>query len=340
MLLKKTFAPLVAILIIAFALVSPSSLVAAQASPSAGSGQALEIGPPVVSISGDPGQTLQTTISLRDVSPSDLYVTNQVNDFEANGEDGTPKVILDGTTSPFSIKTWLRTIAPLTLKARQIKSVKVTIDIPKDASPGGYYGIIRFTGTPPDLSGTGVSLNASLGSLIFVKVNGDAKEALSIEDFSTSAGGKTSSIHQSLPLTVSERIKNTGNTFEQPTGLVTVKDMFNKTIATLPVNADQRLILSASTRKFDQTLDSSVVGNKLLFGKYTASFEMDYGTSATKLTKTITFWIIPYTLIAIIIAALIIAFFVFRYLIGRYNRIIVGRATGTPVKKAVKRRRK
>ncbi len=331
---RKKFLPLVGVFITVFALISPV-IVAAQ---STGGGQALEIGPPVISISGNPGTTVETTISLRDVSTTDLYITGQINDFEANGEDGTPKVILDDTTTPYSFKSWVKPISPLTLKPKQIKTIKISISIPANASPGGYYGIVRFTGVPPELEGSGVALNASLGSLIFLKVNGQAKEELSLTEFSANAGGGASSLLEGAPLTFVQRIKNTGNTFEQPVGLVTVKDMFGKVIATLPVNSETRLILSDSTRKFEQKLDSSVIGNKVLFGKYTAELTV-YGSNNTELKKEITIWIIPYKLIGGAIIALIVVFFVLRFLIRRYNRMIVGRATGTKAAKKSRRRK-
>lgn len=334
MLKRKTFLTLLAVFVSLIAVLQPTAFVAAQ---QAGSGQALEIGPPVVSISGDPGESVVATISLRDVSASDLYVTGQVNDFEANGEDGTPKVILDGTDSPYSFKDWVRTIPATTLKSKQIKTIKITIDIPRDASPGGYYGIIRFTGVPPELEGSGVSLNASLGSLVFLKVNGQTKEELSVIEFSANTGRKASGILEGAPITFVERIKNTGNTFEQPTGLVTIKDMFGKTVATLPINEEQRLILSDSTRKFEQKLDKSVIGDRVLFGKYTADLVLNYGTSSSEIKQSISIWVIPYKLIGFAIVALIVLFFVFRYLIRRYNRMIVGRATGTRKKKSRRR---
>lgn len=333
MIRRNALLSLSSVLITAIALLAPSSLAAAQA---AGTGQALEIGPPVISITGDPGQSLSTNISLRDVSASDLYVTSQVNDFEAGGEDGTPKVILDNSVSPFSIKNWIPPITPSTLKSRQVKTIKVAINIPINAAPGGYYGIIRFTGVPPELKGSsGVSLNASLGSLVFIKVSGQAKEQINIEEFSVNSGdGQATSLLQGKPITFVQRVKNTGNTFEQPTGIVTIKDMFGKTVATLQVNSEQRLVLSDSTRKFEQKLDDSVIGNKILFGKYTADFTLTYGGSSTEIKQSISFWVIPYTLIAVIIIALIIAFFALRLFIQRYNRMIVGKATGvTRIKK-------
>ena len=318
-----------------------STLIAPIASAQSNGGQALEIGPPVVNLSADPGQTITTSISIRDVSTTSLIVTNEINDFIANGEDGTPQVVLDQTVqSPYSIRSWITPIDQLTLKPKEIKSIPLTISVPNGAAPGGYYGIVRFTGTPPDLEGTGVSLSASLGSLIFLRVNGDAKEQMSIEQFYANDGTKEQSLFEFKPITLSVRLKNNGNIYEQPTGLVTVKNMFGKAIATLPVNDAQRTILPDSTRKFDQLLDSTVVGDGLMFGHYTADVTVKYGSSGQSITTTTGFWVIPFKLIIAGVVLLIVAFFIFRFLIRRYNNVIVAKATGVkPAKKAKKPRK-
>ncbi len=329
---------LIAISVVSVAL---STLIAPLASAQSTGGQALEIGPPVVNLSADPGQTITTSISIRDVSTSSLIVTNEINDFIANGEDGTPQVVLDQTIqSPYSIRSWITPIDQLTLKPKEIKSIPLTVSVPSNAAPGGYYGIVRFTGTPPDLEGTGVSLSASLGSLIFLRVNGDAKEQISIEQFYTNDGTSERSLFEFKPVTLTARLKNTGNIYEQPTGLVTVKNMFGKAIATLPVNDGQRTILPDSTRKFDQLLDSTVVGDGMMFGYYTADLTIKYGSSGQTINASTSFWVIPFKLILAGVILLIAAFFVFRFLIRRYNTALIARATGVkPVKKAKKPRK-
>lgn len=301
----------------------------------AGTGQALEIAPPVISLTADPGQTITTNISLRDISSGDLLVTNEVNDFVAGGEDGTPRVILDEDSSnPYSLKSWITTIPQILLKPKEIKSIKVTISVPANASPGGYFGVIRFTGTPPELEGTGVSLSASLGSLILIKINGDAKEQLAIEDFYVANGDSKGSLFEATPLNFVERIKNTGNIQEQPAGLVTIKDMFGNVVATLPVNQPPRDILPDSIRKFEQPLDSSVIGNRILFGYYTASLDVTYGAEKQTLTSSTSFWIIPYKLIGLVIVLLIVGFLGLRFAIRRYNRHIIAKAKSSkPTKK-------
>lgn len=316
--------------------ISPS----AQAQSGNGGGQALEIGPPVLNLSANPGQVITSSISIRDVSTIDLVVTNQINDFAANGEDGTPQVILDNDEeSPFSIRSWIQPLDQITLKSKQVKSIPLTIFVPETAAPGGYYGIVRFTGTPVGVEGNGVSLNASLGTLIFIRVNGEAKEQLSIEEFFANSEGFQYPLYEFKPITLSVRVKNTGNIYEQPRGLITVKDMFGKPVVTLPVNAEERIILPDSTRKFDQVIDDSAIGSGLMFGHYTAEVVMKYGSNGEEIKSTTSFWVIPYKLILAGVALLVLAFFVFRILIRRYNRSVVERATGVKYQKPVKEKK-
>lgn len=308
-------------------LFAPLSIASAQTAPS-GSGQALEIAPPVINLTANPGQTIVTQISLRDVSSGSLIVSGQVNDFIAGGEDGTPKILLedDGQPNPYSLKGWIAPLPELLLKPKQIKNLPVTISIPANASPGGYYGVIRFTATPPELEGTGVSLSASLGSLILIKVNGDVKESMAIEEFSVKKAGKTATIFESTPIEFVERIKNTGNIHEQPSGQVIVKDMFGKKIAAVNINLPPRNVLPQSIRQFSQPLDSSVLGDKKLFGRYQAELRVTYGTNKEVITSNITFWVIPYRLIGIGIVLLVVGFIALRFMMQRYNRHIIHKA--------------
>lgn len=312
-----------------------TSVVSAQSSN--GNGQGLEIAPPLITLKADPGKTVTAQIQIRDVTNSDLVVTGAINDFVAAGEDGTPKLILDeNEKNPYSIKDWISPLPELTLKPRQILPITVIINVPANAAPGGYYGVVRFTGTPPELKDTGVSLSASLGTLLLLTVNGTPKENLSIEEFSVNKNGGTGTVFESAPLQFVERLKNSGNIHEQPTGLATITDMFGNKVAVVNVYQPPTNILPGSTRKYDQMLDSKTIGNKILFGRYTAELKLTYGTDKKVITQTISFWVIPYTLIGIAIALLIAAFMALRYAIKRYNRHIRNQVLGIQKPKKIK----
>ncbi len=297
---------------------------AATATNPTDSGQALEIAPPVISLTVNPGQITTIPIYLRDISKTRLIVTGEANDFIAAGEDGTPKILLDPTeVSPYSMKNWVKNLPSLNLIPREVKAMTITLAVPQDASPGGHYGVIRFTATPPDLNDTGVSLSASLGALLLITVSGKITENVSVQQFAASKDGHVSSFFESAPFDLVEVFKNNGNIHEQPTGQIIVKDMFGRTFTGVNVNAPPRNVLPGSSRKFTQALDSHAIGTAMMFGRYTADMKITYGSARTVITSTISFWVIPYKIIAAVAIGGVLAFFVLRFVIRRYNRHII-----------------
>lgn len=324
--LSTIFRTIISLFILAFAVSATVHAQTASKVPTgAGPGQALEIGPPVVNLKGDPGQTIKAQISLRNISNNKLIVSNEINDFTANGEDGTPKLLLDSKEpDPNSIIPWISPLPQFNLVPKQIQQLNLTLKIPANASPGGFYGVIRFTGRAPELGDTGVALSASIGALVFVRVNGVAKEAMATEEFFAHAGdNKAAWLFESPPIHFVQRLKNNGNIFEKPTGLVRVKDMFGKEMGATNVNLPQSNVLPNTVRKFTQPFDKSVYGERWLFGKYTAEMEVTYGDNAQKINSTITFWIIPYRLIIAIIVGLIALFFIIRFALKRYTESVL-----------------
>lgn len=317
---SRLLVPVLALLVL-FVMPLTMQVVRGQSQTAGQSGQGLEISPPLLDFKTDPGKTVTANIKLRNITDSTLIAKARIDDFVAQGEEGLPKLLIDqksGESSPYSFKPWVRSIAPLTIASKQQKTIQVVFDVPQDAAPGGHYGVVRFTAAAPEVEDTGVSLSASIGTLVLINVSGDVKESATIEQFfvSHNAGGKPSSFFEQGPLTFVERIKNTGNVHVKPVGEVKVSNTFGKNIATLQVNPKNGNVLPASIRRFEQTMNK-----KLLFGRYTAETNLFYGNNQT-LKQKISFWVIPYKLIALAIGVVILLIF----LIRRYNSHIVKKA--------------
>lgn len=292
------------------------------------SGEALEIAPPLLYLTANPGQSIVAKIYLRDIASGPLLVTGTTDDFIAQGDNGTPKILLHETTpDPYSLKNYVAPIQSLLMQPKQLHILSLLINVPANASPGGHYGVIRFTATPPSLKGSnGVALSASLGALILLTVNGNIIENLTVNQFTASQNGHNSNFFQSAPIQFKEIIKNTGNEHVQPTGLLTITDMFGHKLAVMDINRRQGNVLPASMRQFTQTVNNNVIGNRRMFGRYTATVNLTYGSSKKTLVDTITFWVIPVQEIIILVIVLIVGFFLLRYLIRRYNRHILDKA--------------
>jgi hypothetical protein len=277
-------------------------------------------------VNANPGQTVTLTINLRDITNGPLLVTGTADDFGAKNETGDPEILLNETGSTrYSLKYWIASVPSLTLQSEQMQAISVPIVVPANAEPGGHYGVIRFTGTPTNLNGSGVSLSASLGALVLMRVAGNITERLTNAQFFASQNGHAGSFFEYGPLTLSERIHNVGNVHVQPVGHVSVYNMFGHRIANLAVNSPAGNILPDSIRRFDQTLNQ-----RYLFGRYHATYSVVYGDSKQTLASSMVFWVIPWKLILILLAALVLLVLIVRHSIKRYNRHIIERAKRSP----------
>lgn len=284
-------------------------------------GQGLEISPPLINLKAKPGQQIATQFRIRNVTDLTLVARAQYNDFIAgNEEDGNPKILLDSTSSeisPYTIKDWISTVPEVTLAPSEQKTIDITLNVPANASPGGHYGVIRFTGTPPEVDSSAVALSASIGTLVLVTVEGDIKEDSTIAEIYTSQNGTKRSLFEYGPISITTRFKNSGNVHAQPSGTVVVTNMFGKTVGSYKFNESQSNVLPKSIRKFENKLNK-----KLLFGRYKVQADVVYGADKTIISRSTSFWVIPYKLLAISIGLLVLLVLAVR----RYNKYIIARA--------------
>ena len=315
-----------------------TALVSAQAS-NANAAQGMQISPPRVELNAAKGKTYKIVITVTNVTASDLVYTTAIADFNAANETGSPHIFVNSKLPvTASIRTWVDTIPEFTLKGRKSKVLTMQVAIPDNAEPGGHYGVIKFSGTAPELESTGVGLSASAGVLMFIRVDGAITEKATLASFYTSATqtGKQSSFFENSPIWFITRIKNEGNIHVKPVGDIEVRDMFGGLVTNFPVNKDKANALPSSIRRFDEAkLDKS-----WMIGQYTANLTLGYGTTGQAITSTIKFWVIPYKIILAALLVLITLIYILTRLIKVYNRHIIEKAKNENKKKTKKRHKK
>lgn len=287
---------------------------------SASAANGLEISPALVEVKADKANTYTIEIKVVNVTGSDLFFESFVDDFGAKDESGTPSILLEPNTEPLptSIKSWVSSIPSFNLAPGQERKIQATINVPSDATPGGHYGVIRFSGNPEGEGSGNVSQIASAGTLVLINVNGQVKESLEIASFTPSKNNQPSFFFETGPVLFVSRFTNTGSVHVKPIGQIEVKDTFGNPVGTLPVNEAGGNILPSSTRRFESLLDKS-----WMFGHYTADISIAYGTTGQALVKTISFWVIPWKLVLIGLLVLVTLVYVLRKLIKHYNRYII-----------------
>lgn len=307
---KKILAGLVLVLL---AVLSVSySLVTAQQSSDSASG--LQISPTRTEVTVKPGASDEVTITLKNVTSGNIMAKPEINDFEADNDTGTPRLLTGDSKSPYTIKDFLPTIANVPLKAGESKTIKVPVKIPEGQSPGAYFGAVRFIAEPvsSDQSSEGrqITLTASLAHIVLVSVPGDVQEQLQIESFSAEKDKKTGSLFSSAPNGIALGLKNTGNSFIKPFGTVSIKNFQGKEVYEYEINnTDPRgNVLPGSTRVFHDKAEN--ISSSL--GRYTAVASVSYGSGGEVLVSETVFWVIPTwarILVLIIILAIILAIF-------------------------------
>lgn len=282
----------------------------------------LQISPAVVELNAERGKVYTLNLKVLNVTNSDLKYESSIHDFGAKDESGSPSILADNSLpSSASVRSWIQTLGQFSLKHQEQRGLDVTITIPKDAEPGGHYGVVSLTGTDPQLVGTGVGATATTGLLILIRVDGDIKEKLSLASFTTQHAGKDNQFFEMSPVSFVTRLRNEGNVHVKPVGKIQIRDMFGSQVASLDVNKSAANVLPDSTRRFE-----SVFNKSWLFGRYTAEMIVGYGTKGQVTAATTTFWVIPYKLILIVLAALLTLGFIIYRLIKAYNRRIIKKA--------------
>lgn len=294
-----------------------SSSVGAEATTN--SAQGLELSPTLVELNAVRGGTYNVKIKLRNVTASNLVYSVSANDFNSADETGSPHIILDSKLpATASVVEWIANIPQFSLASQVSKEINAQITIPNNAEPGGHYGVLRFSGSTPEISSTGVGLSASAGVLLLIRVDGNITEKANLASFYSANGNNQSFFFESGPINFVTRINNSGNIHLKPTGTVTLHDMFGGTVSTMSVNSDKANILPNSIRKFESQYDGP-----WMIGRYTADLTLGYGTKGQALTSTISFWVIPYRLILVSLFALVTIIFVLSKFIKVYNRHII-----------------
>lgn len=296
---------------------------------------ALTISPPLMEIDAKPGEVINETIKvIGETEDAGLFYPSIAN-FIAQGEEGNPAFLEDEETK-YSLASWIEIDSTaFALEKHERRVVPFTIRVPKNASPGGHYGVIFFSTQQPPVAGeqrTALGVTGKLGSLILVRVAGDIKEEGRIVEFDTVDKKK---FYNRLPIDFITRFENTGNVHLKPQGEIKIENFFGKQTEKLSINEERRNVLPESIRKFSAAWEKEETApakkadflaelekekKNFALGRYKAILTLgEYGESVKNI------WIIPWRLLSVCLVGLVLILLMSWKLIGKYNRWIAKR---------------
>jgi len=245
--------------------------------------------PPKFELFGNPGDQLTEKIRIRNDSASPMTQEVFVEDFNAAGEEGQVSLDEGESNSPYSLSKWLELeTKDVVLQPGEEKSFSFTINVPRNAEPGGHYASVLFqagASAEPGSGTTGVSQR--VGSLVLLRVSGNVVEKATIETFEAPQYSKQSPVNLTL------RLKNEGNTHIRPQGVIIITNLMGKKVDEIPLEGLNAL--PGATRKMDTPWSRSN-----LLGYYTATMVATYGQQNLPLTAATKFFVASPTAIALI----------------------------------------
>ncbi len=297
------------------------------------SAQAATISPPRLELAGDPGAQVSGQIKLSNdkLIPQTFFLF--ARDFEAQDESGNPQFV----TSSDGFSTWLDFPPSVTLGPRGDQTIVFTAQIPGDIEPGGYFAAV-FASTEEPASQPGqVAVQGQIGTLVFLRVNGDVPESTSILEFGTTDRNR---FYTSLPISFYYRFQNSGNDRVLPLGDIIITNTIGRTTKIIPANPTQGNVLPKSIRRFNSTWepDHAASGSgfwpavryeasNFALGLYTAHLNIAYGNTSTQTASaTYKFFVFPWQLILVVVVGLAVILVALRFFLRHYNRRIIARA--------------
>lgn len=299
------------LILTALALLFVATPLAVSAQQESTTGSGLSISPTRTDLVVGAGTTADLTISLKNVTGGNVTAKAFINDFESDGITGEPKLIVDESQEVVgSIKKFLQGLEDIPLATGESKDIKLTVNVPDDASPGAYYGVVRYQAVPEGSAAPGdgqVALTASVGSIVLIEVPGNITEKIRVNSVLAYSGQKSGTFMTSKPDAVGIEIENLGNGFARPFGRVEVKSMFGKSIKTYELNNTnpRGVVLPESTRIFKDAVEGISMP-----GRYSVQANISHGRGGEILSINQSFWYLPvwFLLVALgLVAVLVLA---------------------------------
>ncbi len=284
----------------------------------------------------NPGDTSIQVLRIENESPEPITVYPVLRNFTADKAEGGEPQFYDANENPdgTALAKWISIdLKPITLEPKQKANLPFTVNVPKDGvQPGGHYGAILLSTTPPEEGGK-IGIASQLGVLIIANVTGDVRELGAIAEF----GFKEKKLwYNYLPVDFSLRFENDGNTHLTPVGNVFITDWTGRQAAVLMVNEDARNVLPRSIRKFDFgwrrgnapegsgfMAEMKREWSNFAIGKYKALLVVNYGKSNQVLSEEREFTVWPWRLMTAFGIAAVLVVLMFVGLMRTYNKAVI-----------------
>jgi hypothetical protein len=273
------------------------------------------VGPGRSEINLQPGQSETVFISVANRISDDRTFRFEVVDVTGSTDGSSALSLVEGERGPYSIIDYISfPEETITLKLGDRARVPVTVSLPPDAEPGGYYGSILVSTVQIGREATDTALPrnpiiARVGSHVFLTVGGEQEYQGETVKISTIPD---TSWYTKGPVDLGIFYENTGSVHLNPYGEVTVTNILGEQVGY--VELEPWFVLPKSLRTREFTWD-----REFLFGRYTVEANINRGYDDVIDTVKTSFWVIPYQFIGAVFGGLFIIFLLIRLFLRTFE---------------------
>ncbi len=253
----------------------------------------------------DPGDVLTFTLKIDNGENNDRTLYVYPRNISGVRAGGVPIFAEDGDElTGYELADWVSfSQSEVFITADGSESIEVTLTVPDDAPPGSHFGGIQVTSRAPELQTSGGAVAYGVTNIVTIRVSGEADERATIRSFSTDRY-----IYGDTNVEFNARVENPGNVLQRPIGPVEVRNMFGAEVARLTMNESRAAVFPGTEREFTIKWQDENPG----FGRYEAVLSMVYGSEGINktMTNTVTFWILPMSIITPALVVLGIILFI------------------------------
>ena len=273
------------------------------------------VGPGRVEVVVKPGETVIKNILVTNRISNGRTFKLAVEDMSGSADPTQSVVLLGDQKGPYTLKdtiTYASDSFNLDLGQRAI--IPVSITMPPNAEPGGYYGAVLVSTVETNVITTDTVTARSpivtrIGTLFFISVPGDANIGGTITDFSTK---NNQWWYEKGPIDMSIVYENTGSIHLNPYGEIRVTNIMGEEVGFQEI--DPWFILPKSLRLREVSWD-----RQMLFGRYTITAKINRGYDNIIDEKSIHIWVLPWKIMLTIFTLVFLVFVSVRFVLTRFE---------------------
>jgi len=274
------------------------------------------VGPGRFALDIAPGESKTVLLNISNRLGSKRLFRLTTEDLTTDTDGSSAIQLLGDEVGPYTIKDYISVeYNSFYIENNTRAVVPVTVSLPANAEPGGFYGSILTEVMPEvrddadvEVAPTTAVVNR-IGTLFYVKTPGDIERSGSLLDVVTIPN---KAFYLEGPIDMGIVYENTGSVHLNPYGNVSITNLLGEPVGQVELSPWFVLPGSVKTREISWN-------REFLMGRYTVTADIERGYDDLVDTQTLVFWVFPWKLLSMVFAGVFIFFLILRFLLRNFE---------------------